>query len=616
MSLPVFFVSPRCSRPAAAAVLYLVKVCAFLILVFMSLVFLFAARPAHAGSWIITYDYVTTNSSADATTSYPPYSVTYPNQKQHDDGQYFFSSPIGIRPISPAKTSIKTAMTITATLTWSASDPDDLPPFSVSVLEKAMALGGAQDDTSPVGSRQGLSGIVGSANDGLGDPSNTFTTPNPGQSSYGYHLYQFTNTARLTILRLPTRTLSASVFGPYPQPDSYYRQCWCGYRVDIDNRAVTISANVDATKYKKPVLDSTGRQLRNTDGDLVYEAYPHSRDADGTMKGDVSPGYGDPDYNADYSYFKVTYKANLLGNWAMKNSQYLWNSSYKNYSSNGVVTAPPPDDDVPLLTNKYRKPYLLYTDATTPPVHVLGDVTNSKSTDRMPDHIFFKYKNGDNRGTPLTTGNDGDGAVATANYYLTIHEPDEIFTSSKHGFLTPGPTNIENMVYYDLSPHPRTGTKDQLMSVSNGGFITSGFGATGTWNFPGAFWENASAVLGVSSNAPYPAKFSYAGLTLAALGLAVDKLGPKADSRPINLEQAAYDDPMSTFPANHRKGTEPITNYRLYPKVHIWFKRYYTLHDTYDMTGYIGEVLEYTDVFQSYGSVYGEFQSLADPTHG
>ena len=364
----------------------------------------------------------------------------------------------------------------------------------------------------------------------------------------------------------------------------------CYFTAALDTRGVSISTDIDSTYWKKRV---SGGYV-DANGDPVFSRVQHQPEPDGTMRGDIGLYYGSGDYSDPGNFIRVTFASNVFGSWATNLSQYLWNTSLKNASYPGTLYGVPPDPGIQTVMNLYRKPYIL-NETQTPTVVDACDAGDSSGSPNT-DHLFFKYQNGDNRPSPWTpyiTGNDGDGAVATANYYLSLHQPYEFIKSNKHGIIQPG-EGQENILYQDAS----------LDIKSNPPYATPGNGVQCEWKAPSPFWGYAGQATSVLSNAPWP--YKWVGVAVAAAGVGLSDFGPKPDSAIINFD-GAWNDPASQFPPDHPKGSQPPADYRMTPGQHMRYLRHYQLKDTFDMQGYEGETLEWFDTYAGKGPSFGVF---------
>ncbi len=309
--------------------------------------------------------------------------------------------------------------TVATTLTWMPANGDaalDPPPdkdHPVHLIEHGYAY-----ESSLGGGSSSPSSGSGTADDGLGDPRDG------GGISQGNHLIvKDGSSGTITLDPVALKAINpVSTYqsdypggggggGGYPGGGGPGWD-WTGgegaisFYVYLDPsaspRAVTISANVDPTYYKVPDANNPV----DDNGDVNYYGVAHIRAADGTMSGDV--GLPITEYDTydhaigPVSWTPITYHANLSGIWQTANSSYNWFSSLKQQGSNGALY--PPD-----FTNSYLDPYWINTSnvANTPPNAVAPGDTNPNSA----DHIHIT----------CVDGGDGDGAVATANYFMTLH---------------------------------------------------------------------------------------------------------------------------------------------------------------------------------------------------
>ncbi len=504
--------------------------------------------------------------------------------------------------------------TVTATLTWVPADGytqvTDPPPSKVYINEYADARWNAVWDTNNSSPPFNADYTGALADDGLGDPAVD------GEST-GHHLIQKDGSSgTITVscklhAHSPTSVNLTSGYpgggypgGGYPGGGGAYWS-WSGgalivtnFSVSVDTRAVTISCpDVDGpndstpTFYKNP--DVYGRVDAN--GDPLVTRVAHQREPDGTMRADIGLDYGDNDYQNQSNYVNVTFTANPTGDWAENLSQYLWNTSLKNASYPGTLNGVPPDPGIQTLLNVYRRPFVIDNGQTPPTVYTadVGDISGNASV----DHLFFKYQNGDNRPdpwTPYETGNDGDGAIATADYYLSLHQPHEFLPSVKHGLLEPGEAQ-ENIIYQDAV----------LDIKSQPPYAAPGDGVQCEWNAPSPLWADADQILSILSHAPWPNE--WVGLGFAAAGGAATDYGPKADSATINFDDNTWNDPASQFPQDYPKDQYPMADYQMAPGKHLRYFRHYVLKDDYDQKGFEGETLVWFDTYAGKGPSFGTF---------
>ena len=399
---------------------------------------LLLCTPSFAGQWAITLNGSTSvpGSSVTGNYTFANSQVTGPPPSSATSHIYFNISD------GSCSLGLPGSLSVAATLTWTPDFPTDTsqPPPTLDLLETASASGSEWILQA--------TGVNASASDGFSDPVTNPTAPVYGASSSGDHLYHLTISSGQTSVTLPARTLSASLSYATAITSSS-ASIGMGYSVQIDERAVTISADCDPTNKKVPLLDAVGNQTSDVNGDPNYTSTPNlPAYADiGIPYGEqhtvnVSDGIGGTISKLVVTSTSqtVTYRGHLLGKWATQNSQFWWNSSLKNYSFNGSLyhlfgLGLPTEAEIPVLTNVYVGPI---TDNDHGGTIIPNDAGSSGSL----DHIFFAYQNGDNRSVypapQFATGNDGDGARATANYNLTLHQiyeknyPDHVKRGIEH----------------------------------------------------------------------------------------------------------------------------------------------------------------------------------------
>lgn len=203
------------------------------------------------------------------------------------------------------------------------------------------------------------------SSNGFGDP---IVSSNGSPQSQGRHLIsvpivssngQFTAT-------LPARTLSASSSATdtdyYGFPNHTYLDAYVDYNATQNSRAVTITSSMDPTYHKDPTTNQPVQNQPAPDGTI---------NADIVQLGDV-PGAA------------ITYLANPVGSWAA-NSSYHWYSASTDHSGAGTFTSP---SDPPYGLDV---PY--------------GNNVNFANQEHINLHCI----------------DAGDGASATANYYVNWH---------------------------------------------------------------------------------------------------------------------------------------------------------------------------------------------------
>ncbi len=185
-----------------------------------------------------------------------------------------------------------------------------------------------------------------------------------------------------------------------------------------DDRAVTISADVDPTFKKSPRLDVNGiNYLYDQWGNIQYQPTINLRDSDGTMHGDVGLA-AQPEHvlipTPSDSALYITYRANRSGGWHIGGSQDWWYSSLTGVSANDMLTYP---TDISTFVISYTRPddphVIAYTAIDNDPIY-----SQPLPGQTGADHVHLTYQD-------AAPGNGGDAAVATANYYMNVHDRGE-----------------------------------------------------------------------------------------------------------------------------------------------------------------------------------------------
>ena len=208
------------------------------------------------------------------------------------------------------------------------------------------------------------------------------------------------------------------------------------------------------------------------------------------------------------------------------------------------------------------------------------------------DHIFFKYQNGDNRPSPWTpyiTGNDGDGAIATANYYLSIHQGVELYPSKQ--LTEPFLRDIEEV------------------EAGQPGYASPGLTVNCTFNAPGAFWDYLGGGVGAMAEIPGVDEVPWLGLFCAVAGIAIDHLKPVPSTGGASFNDCITD-PKSDWPDEnaHHFATTDHHLFEMFPHIHGLYKRVHLLKDTWDMTGFVGEVPLDCDSYVRPAGAYGTYK--------
>jgi len=557
--------------------------------------------PSWAGQWQITL-------SGSATPDSPTQSgYTFVNSKVTAPSTYSATADplFGITSASSCALAVAGSMSVTATLTWqpSAAGDTSAPPPTVDVLETAKASG-SQWMLQPTG-------VSASASDGFLDPVVYETPPVYGARSSGRHLYHLTVPPGQRSVTVPLRSLSALLSYASAITTSY-PAVGVNYTVQLDPRAVTISADCDTPVTYYKVLSGGV----DANGDGLWAKVAHQRDSDGTMKADIGIPYGEMHTAVvigvaggtvpviTTTHKTVTYTAHIPGNWATQDAQYLWNSSLKKYSLSGSLhhlfgLGLPTEAEIPVLTNTY-------VGAVVDSDHGGAITANEAGTTGTPDHIFFKFQNGDNRtvypSPQFATGNDGDGATATANYWLTVHQPIEVFPSNR-----PSETNH----YHIAAPPPAAG--DIPMSFQGLDYCTyKGTGSNGVSaicviNSPSVGWSLSSDVTSALSSVPYPGWWGVLDVIFSGANIYIKHATPQSQNFPADFTDMAWNDPQSTGDSYWASNKGAKTDYHMSPRVRVQYRWNYRLVDVYDASGFKSETLVHDEEYIGPQNAFGYF---------
>jgi hypothetical protein len=345
-----------------------------------------------------------------------------------------------------------------------------------------------------------------------------------------------------------TKTLSVSVS---TAGLARLTQMSVGCTITPDTRGISITSSADPTYFK----GSFG--ATDSDGDPVV--VPVQNPA----------GYGDigltPDIPYDEPTTDITYTAHPVGNWAVIGSSDTWTSSLKKDSASetlGWIT-----DTIQTYTNVYIDPWIMDNGS------IQG---NDASGQPGMDEISISYTNGNNSGTPYTTGNDGDGATAKANYIMALYYADEVSKSAK--------ANTPSYVPQTVTP-------------ASPGYAAEGGGISVTWNAPPVGWGIAAGSFAALATLPMPTPWLNAAFAVA--GVSVTDLTPTPYSGVDNFDTAwggshatylDYDgNPISQPPDSEK------SEYHMVPTATEGYSQHWVLHDAYNSSGFAGETKAHVD---------------------
>ena len=512
-----------------------------------------AAAPAHAGHWVITVSgggttpYYPNGTDPDPHCTFEDSQLTYPLPPNYFNIWLSDSDDLGRADVNTHITG-EVTLSIGATLTWTPSYPGDtsLPPLSVDVLETGRA--GVDTNVNPP---------PGVADDGLGD-SIVYTSGSV--TSQGSHLYHLAVPMGQTSVTLPGRLLSASrpdVPGGDPMMNTYVN-----YSVVQDTRAVTISADVDATLGKGPRYDENGVVMYNIYGDQMFTPHPHTRMPDGTMYGDI--GIADST-DGIYNHVTIDYDAERVGTWSIDGDIDSWyhtllHSNFDPDHQGDTITSYSPN--ISTFSVQYNG---WASNPSTDPSNI-----NERSTIGT-DHVFFSYTDGH------------DKAKATANYYMAVHRPYEYILSKK-------PAEADwRQVPITVDPNQSFGNDASCSFTYN---ADNPMVAEVTFDGPG---KTATEGVLTVAGAATPLPWLNALLTAGAFGL--DKFGP-VPAHGTAIFDNCFESNYSTFsparPADYftlslDDQRKERALYKIQPYFFVRYtKKYYTV-DTWDWKGYAGQ---------------------------
>ena len=185
---------------------------------------------------------------------------------------------------------------------------------------------------------------------------------------------------------------------------------------NYDGRDVTISADIEPTWKKGKVADRVGYPVQDQWGNDVYEPVPNKPDSDGTGHGDVGLAASPQSVmipTPSDSYLYVTYKGRYAGGWHIPGLMEWWNSSLTNTPANDTLIE---SLDASSFVAAYIRPsdpqVIGYDPYDGTPLYSQA-VPGKTGT----DHIYLKCED-----AAPSSGSGGDGAFATANYYMNVHD--------------------------------------------------------------------------------------------------------------------------------------------------------------------------------------------------
>ncbi len=477
--------------------------------------------------------------------------------------------------------------TLTQTWTWvPAAAPNGQPaPAVLNLLVSAPVSVDISPNYSNPSLSSGLTGTA-SASNGLGDTANmTEGSVYAKQGLPGKHLVQFPvgagGSVTVTVSAQGSVSLTNSVtygalFPTIPQPyptDPYVYRATNGFAYSMgdadvsasaqqDHRAVTTSASVDPTLAKGPRYNGDHSLMFDIYGDELFTPHPHAPTADGTMYGDLGI---DEVANIPLNSITVDYQGNRSGNWHIAGDTDWWFTDMTDSISTPDHQGDTMTSSSPNISN-FAVEYNGDTVAGLP-----GGADNSG--DRVTlgtNHIHLTYTDG------------GDGAIATANYYMDIHHSWEWVASKKlaDGFW-----------------------RNVALTVANPGYAGNNGTISCTWSEDNPFVAEAS----ISNNDLVAGAFTVAGAAtplpglnalLTFIGFAADKFGPKPDSGTADFN-GCWGSRWSTFstppPANYATMTpQQQSDFRQYytmaPSLFLHYTTNYYLGDHWGPNGYIEQV--------------------------
>ena len=472
---------------------------------------------------------------------------------------------------------------------WGGPGPQPAYPDHLDFLiqtQLRVSAGVSSDSGSPSGTLTASA----SASDSLGDSASAaYPAPAnpPAQSPGGSHLVRASVDGNGVATASFSGTLDGAAdnevhYGEMQQYPNYPGYSWMQVTngravatasatvsggVKTDKRDVTISADVDPTFTKSPKLDANGVYIYDQWGNTQYQPKLNIPDNDGTMHGDVglavSPDHVLVPTPSDTALY-VTYRANRVGGWHVGGSQDWWFASLMGVSANDMLTNP---YDVSTFVIGYARP----SDPSLTAYDTNGDPVYSQPTPGQvgADHIHLTYQD-------AAPCNGGDGATATANYYMTTHDTEEspfLFRPNEYWWQNLQLLGTVPVANFNLNPTVTVNTQDYSATTMGALSIPNGLWTLGFNAMPG--WLQG---------------------VLKVAGLSDDSLKPKSTTYTVDFN-GAWDN-SSIDGATWSTGAKPSDSqkpfYQMTPRVQEYYERTWTRSDHYvppgDASGYTGFV--------------------------
>ncbi|MGI4789981.1 MAG: hypothetical protein ACRYFS_14165, partial [Janthinobacterium lividum] len=282
-------------------------------------------------------------------------------------------------------------------------------------------------------------------------------------------------------------------------PTDAYSSTYIFGSIQQDNREITLSASIDATSKKSLLLDASGNQTSDANGDLNYTGTPNVRGSDGAMHGDTlytyhnfvsqspAPGSsiipppidtGEP----NWVYFTPTF----VGGWHWKAG------TTQNGDSITVPDVVAPDTWI--WSPNESEDTWDYGKCSMPWAAKYTQLDGNASGQDTPTSYNVSYTATDNT----------DQANAVASYMMTVHDPLEKNYPDHTQRIINNIRPVPNVVY------ARAGYDGQPLTVNVA--VGDAWTVTGTLNVPVALASWVASAIGVNIQVSHQASFS-AGVT-------------------------------------------------------------------------------------------------------
>jgi len=378
-----------------------------------------SVTPTHAGSWSVTYDTAGTNTGEIDRGQSAEYLVGVPWEVASPSNHIFLdmTSP----PWGSELDDIRTEGDVTAVLTWTGG-PGDNPPATIYVRETASATSFPHGFPIQVYDAGGLTPVVATTDDGLGDSPKLSAPADEWSASSGSHLTQI-STQGQRVVRLPKHHMLASIH--YDDPLAYdagldgeQEYVNVDYSAALDTRAAMMTPlGHEVTSHRVLRIDENGNPvfitpLSQFPDATVQVAEPKlntTLGSDRTMPVDIGMPIHDA-FTTGSGWYQIDYSLLAIPDFYV-DDVWKWKESLYGYSSGDTIYATSfGTTDIPNQTVKYNPPVLNINAS-----HRTVAWYDADSTDLVDFNYTFA----------------SDKAQADAHLLIRFHRPDENWISFK-----------------------------------------------------------------------------------------------------------------------------------------------------------------------------------------